>query len=207
MDNAFSTYWYSLSKDAPGKEWWKAKPTHPAVYRALGIRADDHGAVYACAPFRLHQTEQGHRILAAYPAPRLFDTPDHHWLGIDTVISWDPVRDQASVMGDESPQIVGAMTEQANRLFASPRSFFQQWASRRAQFAVRRQEAAKGHWHIAPREVDEVPGGLVIGATADIAWSPSALPEHIECVGINPAIVNKAIMRAARLPRATGGVS
>lgn len=207
MDNALSTYWYSLSKDSAGKTWWKSKSSHPATYNALQISADDLGAVYACAPFRIRQTEAGPRILAAYPAPRLFDQPDYHWLGIEAVIVWDPDKDHATVLDDDRPQIVGDVSDDANRLFSSPRAFFQAWAMRRAQFAVKRQEIRKRAWHIAPTERDEIPGGLVIGAAADIHWQPSLLPEHIECVGISPQVVNRAIMKAARLPRATGAVS
>ncbi|CDO38914.1 hypothetical protein [Novosphingobium sp. KN65.2] len=202
--NEFSAYWYALSKDTPAKTWWRCPPMHDSVYSALGIRKSDTGAIYACAPFRRHPA--GH-ILAAYPAPRLFDEPDHNWLGIETVIEWHPGKDAAEVVGDPTPQIVGHMTEEANGLFSSPRRFFQQWAAKRAQFAVQRQNAAKGLWHIAPAERDEIPGGLVIGATADIRWHPSAMPTDIQCFGLNPTIINKAILRAARLPRARGGTA
>lgn len=205
MDNTLSAYWFSLSKELPAKTWWRLPPLAPAVYRALKISSADLGAVYACSPFRLQKMEEGARILAAYPAPRVFDEPDHHWLGIATVIAWDPVTDRASIVGDDAPQIVGQLTDEANGLFSSPRAFFQAWCQRRAQFAVQRREARLGSWKAIPKERDEIPGGLVIGATSDIRWQPSILPETIRCVGINPQVINKAILRAARLPRALGG--
>lgn len=203
--NALSTFWYRIDKDAPGKVWWHCPLRRDAIYRALGINPTDHGATYAVAPFRLHRSDDGVRVLAAYPAPKLLGTPDYHWLNIETVISWNPLDDRAEILGDTAPQIVGQLTDEANGLFSSPRSFFQAWCQRRAQFAVLRQETAKQPWHATPAERDEIPGGLVIGATADIHWQPGLLPETIQCVGINPTVVNKAIIRAARLPRALGG--
>lgn len=203
--NAWSAYHYALGRDTPGKVWWNCPPLHAATFRALQIDRGDEAAIYACAPFRIHKAEDGVRIIAAYPAPALFGTPDHHWLGIETVISWDPLTDAAAVLGDEHPQIIGHLTDEANHLFSSPKAFFQHWAMNRARFAVKRREAVRGSWKAIPKERDEVPGGLVIGATNDIRWQPSALPETIRCVGINPQVVNKAIMRAARLPRALGG--
>ena len=203
--NALSTFWYRIDKDAPGKVWWHCPLRRDAIYRAIGINPADNGACYAISPFRLYRSDTGVRVLAAYPAPRCFDEPDHHWLAIEQVISWNPLDDRAEILGDAAPQIVGHLTDEANGLFSSPRKFFQAWCQRRAQFAVQRQEARKQPWHAIPAERDEIPGGLVIGATADIHWQPSLLPQTIQCVGINPAIVNKAIMRAARLPRALGG--
>lgn len=207
MDNALSAYFFALGKDTPARTWFYLPPVHASIYRALGIRPDDFGATYACAPFRLSKAAERTTVWAAYPCPAFLDHSEDVWFGVETVIEWDPVKDTATIIGDTAPQIVGNLTEEANRLFSSPRQFFQQWAMRRAAFAMQRQEARQKSWHIVPQERDEIPGGLVIGATKDIRWQPSAMPEHIQCVGIDPTIINKAILRAARLPRATGGAA
>lgn len=203
--NALSSYWFALSRDCPGKTWWRAKANHPLMFEALRISAEDGAAIYACAPFRAIMSEQGPRVLAAYPAPRLFDEPDYHWLGIDTVISWNPQADTAEVLGDTAPQIVGNLSDETNVIFASPRAFFQQWARRRAQFLTHRQQASSHQWNKPPVERDEVPGVLMIGAPADIRWRPHEMPSEIQCSGVNPAIINREMLKAARVPRAFGG--
>ncbi len=205
--NAWSTYWFSMDRDCPGKTWWNCPPTHPAIYRALGISSDDLGAVYACAPLRIHRSECGVRILAAYPAPRLFDAPDNDWLGIHSVIAWNPVDNTAAVMGDPVPQLVGNLSDDANIIFGSPLTFFRHWASRRAQFSVMRSETAARAWAKAPAERDEAPGVLMIGSATEIKWKPALMPIEIQCSGVNPAIINKQLLKAARVPRARGSAS
>lgn len=199
IDNSLSEYWFALSKDAPGKAWWNAAPLHPATYRALRIDPKDTCAVYAVHPFRLARIDDRPTVLAAYPAPRILDDPEHEWLGIETVIAWDPVSDRAMVVGDDSAQLVGNLSDDANTIFASPRAFFQGWAIRRAQFAVQRQQARQ--WDAKPSERDEVPGALLIGAMADVTLKPGTMPEHIQCQGLDPKALNRAILKAARLPR------
>lgn len=197
--NALSTYWYMIGKDCPAKTWWNLPVKHRAVNRALGIRPDDYGAVYALAPFRLQKSEDGARILAAWPAPALFDEPDFEWLGIEQVIAWDPVTDTATIVGDPAPQLAGRLDEENNVVFTSPRGFFQQWAARRARFAVERRTAKQGKWHIAPKERDCVPGALLIGDVAKIRWQPASLPSDLQCVGIDPNEVrsNRATLENA----------
>jgi hypothetical protein len=165
------------------------------------------GAVYACSPFRLSRTEKGPRILAAYPAPRDLDEPDCDWLCIHTVISWNPVDDTAEVLGDPSPQIVGNLSDAANVIFASPRAFLQHWARRRGQYLARRAQAKANHWNKAPIEEDETPGVLMIGAPAEIRWRPSEMPADIQCAGVNPAVINRELLKAARVPRARGSAT
>jgi hypothetical protein len=203
IDNSVSEYLYALRKDCPGKTWWNADFVNRApVYRALRINQEEEGAGYAITPFRVHNLNGRWLILAAYPAPHVFEpTPD--WFEIDTVIAWDPNSDAASLLGDPVPQLAGNLTEQANQIHASPRAFFQAWAMRRAQFATQRQTAQERRWHISPRERDDVPGALLIGELAKVRLNPSDMPAHIECVGVDPKELNKAIMRAARLPRAS----
>lgn len=206
MDNSLSTYWYALSKDCPAKAWWDIDHMtgRAAIYRALRIAPTDHAAAYACSPFRLHKGPGSVRVLAAWPAPVVFDDPDPDWLGIESVISWNPIDDSAEVMGDPSPQTIGTMSDDANVIFASPLAFFQQWAIRRAQYIVARAMAGQQRWNKAPRERDEVPGVLMIGAPTDIRWRPSVMPTDIRCVGVNPAVINKELLKAARVPRARG---
>lgn len=205
--NAVSAYQFAIDKDCPGKIWWKCRYTHPSVFRALCINPDDHGAVYACSPFRICMTDKGARVLAAYPAPKDLDEPDCDWLGIHTVISWNPVDDTAEVLGDPQPQIVGNLSDSTNVIFASPRAFFQHWARRRGQYLARRAQAKANHWNKAPVEEDETPGVLMIGAPADIRWRPSEMPADIQCAGVNPAVINKVLLKAAHVPRARGGTA
>jgi len=203
IDNSLSEWLFAIKKDSPGKTWWNAQSLHDATYRALRIDRTEFGANYAAHPFRLARVDAKAVVLAALPAPKLFDGPDLDWLAIETVIAWDPVHDTASVLGDPAPQIVGALSDDANALFASPRTFFQGWAVRRAQFAMQRSQARTKSWHAIPKERDETPGALLIGELGKVQLRPTEMPEHIETVGIDPRELNKAIMRAARLPRAT----
>jgi hypothetical protein len=205
--NAVAAYEFAMSKDCPAKAWWNCRPTHPAVYNCLNISADAEGAVYACAPFRACRTERGSRIIAAYPAPRIFDQPDTDWLCIHAVIAWNPVDDTAEVLGDPAPQIVGHLSDETNVIFASPRAFLQHWARRRGQYLARRQKAKQGAWNKPPAEQDEVPGVLMIGAPADIRWRPSEMPSDIQCAGVSPAVINKELLKAAKVPRARGGTA
>jgi len=77
---------------------------------------------------------------------------------------------------------------------------FTAWAVERAQFFARWCATRKGAWaHPAP-ERDLAPGKLVLGDLAKISWV--GLPDTIHARGINPATLNKAILRQARLPRA-----
>lgn len=206
--NAASIYFHALRKDCPGKLWWQLDHMdgRAAIYKALRIDPADHGAAYALVPFRVYRSPETGKasVLAAYPAPRAFDLEANDWLDVATVIAWNPVKDTARVLGDATPQLVGALDDDANAIFASPRAFFQAWAQRRAAFAVSRQTARQKAWHAIPAERDEVPGALMIGTPAAIRWNPAALPAHIECRGIDPAQINRAILRAARLPRVTG---
>jgi hypothetical protein len=204
--NALSSFWYQLDKDSPGKVWWHCPITHKAVNRALGISADEAGSVYACAPFRLHRSEEGVRVLAAYPAPAIFEE-GAAWLDIETVISWNPVDDTAVVVGDPAPQIVGNLSADTNVIFASPRAFFQHWARRRAQYLTARNISRAQQWNRLAAEQDETPGVLMIGAPADIHWRPSTMPAEIKCAGVNPAIINRELLKAARVPRAVGGMT
>lgn len=207
MDNSLSAYWYALSRETPGKAWWRGKFHVAAIARALRINPLEHGAIYAMTPFRLVRIEDKPLILAAHPAPCAFDPIDTDWLNIETVMVWNPVDDTAYILGDVAAQLVGNLTDDANQIHASPRAFFQSWAMRRAGFAIQRQSLHGKSWTTVPTERDEVPGALVIGDLTKITLSPSALPQHIECVGIDPKDFNRAIMRAARLPRATASAS
>lgn len=200
--NYASSYLHAVGKDSPGKHWWNLPFDHPAIARALQIDRGADMAPFALMPFRYAKTEKGHRILAAYPCPRSIGASiDHDWLGIEAVIAWDPVGNTAEVEGDIHPQLVGDMRDDSAALFADPRAFFVEWARRRAAFAVRFQEAVRSAWTAKPAEPDLVPGALMIGKPEAIAWAPSALPEAIRCVGVDPVRVNKAILRSARLPR------
>lgn len=200
--NAASIWLYGLSKDCPAKTWWDAEPTHPAVYRALRINKDEWPAVYACAPFRLARVDGAPVILAAYPAPRLFDDLDTDWLGIEQVLCWNPANDTFSILDEHSPALFGRVD--GDTIFGDARSFLQQWAAKRAAFAAVRHDAKDKRWHITPTEADEAPGPLVVGDLTKIRWPLHEMPESIECMGVDPKAVNRAILKSARLPRAFG---
>lgn len=201
--NAVSAHWHSMEKLTPAKQWWGLDVYHPAVGRALRIDRTQDGGAYALLPFRFCRYDGKPLILAAYPCPPLLSV-DADWLQISAVIAWDPVSDTAHVLDGDGPQLVGRLTDFSNEIHGSPRAFFQAWAIRRAAFAVQWQTAKSRRWDAVPTEREEVPGALVIGDISKIPLAPSLMPTHLECVEIDPKIVNRAIMRAARLPRATG---
>lgn len=200
-DNALSILWHSRAKDCPGKTWWNAPPVHQAVARALRIDPAQDGAVYALAPFRYARIDGKHTILAAWPAPRIFDPVDDDWLGIEQVIAWDPVTNNATILDDDGAQLVGPLTEETATIYADPRAFLTDWAKRRAGFAIQRQAARQGTWAARPGEHDAAPGALIVGDLKKIRWPIATMPRDLTIVGADPREINKAILRAARLPR------
>lgn len=205
--NELSAKLYALEKDTPGKVWSAATEGHPAIARALRVNPTEDGACFALTPFRLARMEQGHRILAAYPAPRMLGPLDLHHDGIEQVIAWGPVSNSATLLADPDAQLVGRWIDSdAGTLFADPRAFFQAWAMERAAFYVRWREAALKEWSAPPQELDLVPGKLIVGDAAKVRWNPSAMPGALNCVGIDPAKLNKLLLRAAHVPRCHAGM-
>lgn len=201
VQNIVSAHQHALSKDTPAKTWWHADYAHPAIARALHVDPGQLGARYALAPFRLWKDGERHLILAAYPAPRCLGPVDWDWLGIQSVIAWEPRTDAAFVLGDPVAQLVGTFANQP-ALYASPRDFFTDWMRARAEFFVRWLNSRRGEWAHGATERDDLPGMLAIGPLDQIRWNPSSMPENIECVGLDPAVLNRALLRAARVPRA-----
>lgn len=208
MANADVMMMRAAEQASPQKAWFDASLDHrAAIYRALQISPSEEYAAYAIAPFRMARNEDGAwRVLAAWPCPPLFTADIWDWLNIDEVIEWNPTSDTAIVLGDPVPQIVGNLSDDANQIHASPRAFFQQWAIRRARFCATR-EKFSNHWTKPPAERDEAPGALVIGDLAKIKVNPATMPEHIECHGVDARDLNRAILRAAHLPRAIDAAS
>lgn len=205
--NDFIATMHARDKDSPAKMWWNVDSVHAAVYRALRIDPADPTARFACEPFRYIKHDGRHVILVAWPTPRILGPIDDDWLAIEDVIAWDPVSNTATSLVDDHPHIFGAFRDDAQALYADPRAFFQAWAMARAQFAVRHRQMRGKDWHAIPQEHDLVPGALVIGDLGRVRWAPSVLPDHIECVGMDPREVNRAILKAARLPRASASSS
>lgn len=201
IDNSLAARWFALSKDSPAKLWWHSPLWNDATGRALGLDRAECAGVYALAPFRIARIDGKALVLAAYPAPRIFAPVDEDWLDIETVIAWNPLDDTAIVLGDPVPQIVGTFAEDAT-LYASPREFFQRWAQKRAAYAVQRQACADNEWSAPPVEADLAPGALIIGNFNEIRWQTHNLPRDLECVGVDARLINRAILRAANLPRA-----
>lgn len=201
--NDLSAYLYAMDRDTPAKTWADAEIWHPAIGRQLRIDRAEDGGVYALAPFRLAKIGESHRILAAWPAPHILTaTPDDH-LVIKTVIAWNPVENTAEALGDPEPQLIGRFPDpDSSALFADPRAFFQAWAISRAAFFVRWRNAMAKDLTKPPTETDLIPGCLISGDIEKVRF-PADLPSHIDCIGIDPRTVNKAIFKAVRLPRVT----
>lgn len=208
LNDLFATL-HARSKDSPAKTWWHAPALHPALFRALRLAREEEGAIFAALPFRLHRSEAGVRILAAFPAPRILaPNDDDDWLNIETVLSWDPVTDTAEIMGDTGPALTGAIPPDTDSLpiFASPYAFFRALAEARAQWIVRR-SAVGGDWRRKPPEPDLTPGLLLIGAPDKVRWPLHAMPEHVVAHGIDAQALNRALLRQARVPRASAAPS
>lgn len=191
---------HAREKDGPGKTWWNAQAGHPAIYRALKVDPNEFGAFYAILPFRLARIEGQPRILAAHPCPLTLGPIDEDWLSIEAVISWNPVDNTATVLRDKTPQLVGDLNEPV--LFGDPFAFFRSWVEARAAFAMHRSHTAGKEWASPPTEYGTAPGALIVGDADKIRWAPSAMPRDLAVVGIDPIKINRAILRAANLPRA-----
>lgn len=204
--NALVALVHARAKDCPALTWWNAEALHPATFRALRIDPAEFGAVYAAHPFRLARIDGKPLILAAHPAPLVLGPVDDDHLAIEAVIAWNPVDNFAFVLGDETPQLVGAITDEAPTLFASPFAFFRAWIEARAAFAMLRSQLVGKDWMARPTEQGTAPGALMAGPVEAIRWNPASLPRDLTCVGADPAHINRAILRAARLPRVTNSM-
>jgi hypothetical protein len=202
--NYLAAYWRDIGRDTPAKAWWHLPFNHPAIGRALRIDRTQPGATYALAPFRYLKDGDRHLILAAYPCPHVFAPIDHDWLGIETVLSWEPATGKVEVLTDKRPQLFGQLTEDDNTVFADPRAFFTAWMRARAWYASARQQAFNARWHAVPPERDTLPGALIVGDPDAIHWPTVTMPRHLQCVGIDPKRVNRAILKSASLPMCIG---
>ncbi len=202
--NYYRSYRRDIERETPAKTWWYLPFDHAAIARALRIDRTQPGATYALAPFRYMRDGARHLILAAYPCPHAFAPCDLDWLGIETVMAWEPATGKVEVLTDDRPQLVGRLTEDDNTVFADPRAFFTAWMRARAWYATARQQAAYQTWTAVPPELDVLPGALIIGDPDAVQWPTATMPRHIQCVGIEPKRVNRAILKSACLPMCTG---
>jgi hypothetical protein len=203
--NAFIIEQRSLAKDSPAKTWWHLPHDHPAIARALRIDRTQDGAWYALMPFRYAKINDRHLILAAYPVPRIFETLDPDWLGIDAVLAWDPATNAVEVMGEPGThELVGRVTEMDSTIYADPRAFFTAWMRQRAWYIAARKEASQRAFAAIPKEPDLLPGVLIVGDPEKVAWPLHSMPERFTCVGIDPKRVNRAILKFAKLPMCAG---
>lgn len=142
-------------------------------------------------------------ILAAWPAPRMLGPFDWDWLNIAAVIAWDPVADTASLLGDTGPQLIGAFTDDdAGTIYGQPRMFFTDWLRARAAFFARWCQSRQGKWAHGVSEPDLIPGVLAAGDLEAIRWRPTAMPADLTVIGIDPARLNRLLLKSARIPRA-----
>lgn len=203
--NYLQAYWRDIARDGWAKTWWNLPFNHPAIGRALRIDRTQVGATYALAPFRYFKDESGrHLILAAHPCPQVFVPADLDWLGIETIVAWEPTTGKVEVLTDDRPQLFGRLTEDDNTVFDDPRAFFTAWMKARAWYSSARQQAASAKWSATPPERDVLPGALIIGDAEAVHWPTVTMPRHIQCVGIDPKRVNRAILKSASLPMCTG---
>jgi hypothetical protein len=202
--NAFIIEQHSIAKDCPAKTWWHLAHDHPAIARALRIERAESSAWYALAPFRYAKIDGRHLILAAHPPPRIFEALDPDWLGIETVIAWEPTTGAVMVMDDDRPQIVGTVTETDATIYADPRAFFTAWMRQRAWYFTARVQAMARKFAAIPAEPDLLPGALIVGDPDKIAWPIHSMPDRFTCVGIDPKTVNRAILKFAKLPMCAG---
>jgi hypothetical protein len=199
-NNIVSAHFHALERDTPAKTWWNADANHPAIARALRIDRQALGAPYALIPFRLWNDGERHVILAAHPTPRCLGPVDLDWLGIESVIAWDPRKDTATLLPADDALVGNFGATDAGTLFASPRDFFTEWMRARAAFFVRWCESRRGEWAHGAIEFDLAPGKLIVGDVEKTTLS--GLPETLHCRGIAPQQVNRAIIKRANLPRA-----
>lgn len=199
-ENIIAAHDFALAKDTPAKTWWNADANHPAIARALRIDRSAEGAPYALLPFRLWNDGERHVILAAHPAPRCLGPVDIDWLGIESVIAWDPRTDKATLMPADNALVGNFGADHTGTLFASPRDFFTEWMRARAAFFVRWCQSRRGEWAHGATEFDEAPGKLIVGELE--RCDLTGLPTTIHARGVSPQAVNRAILKRAHLPRA-----
>ena len=193
---------HARKKPGPAKTWYAQPHDHPAIARALQIDRDDLGGTYALLPFRYGKLAGQHRIMAAWPTPRVLTEIDEDWLNIEQVIAWCPVSGRVEFVGNPSTKLAGPINRDTTVIYADPRKFFADWAIARAAFYVEWREATMHTWQALPKERDLAPGLLMTGKPADVRWPVHTLPETLKCVGVDPREINRAILRAAKLPRA-----
>lgn len=201
--NLIAAHQHGLAKNTPAKTWWNSLAFHPAIFRALRMDRAELGALFAAQAFRLARTEAGARILVAFPAPRILGPVDTDWLGIETVLSWDPVTDTAEVLGEEGSAIVGTIPADCTELsiHASPYAFLRALAEERACWSVSRNNGFRP-WERKPIEPRFSPGLLLIGDADEVRWPRHAMPESIIAHGIDAKALNRALIRQARVPHA-----
>lgn len=200
--NLHSARQYDLKAESPAKAWWEADEWHDAIGRALQVDRSQHGGVYALAPFRILKVGDKYVVAAAWPCPRILENLTEDWLGIQDVIAWNPKDNTTEILGEAQPATVGKFDETNPTLFGDTRSFFIAWAQARAAHFQRWLDSRKGKWSHPTPEHDLIPGKLVVGNIDKVRWKPSTLPENFACVGINADRLNRALFKAARLPRA-----
>lgn len=191
-----------LERDTPGKTFWNAKDSHPAIYRALKMDRTEIGAVFAAAAFRLHIADDGATVLFASPSLRILEDQDEDWLAIEDVLSWDPISDTATILGDPGQKLFGhSDPTQPLHIFASPFAYLRHIAEARAQWFVH-WRTIKSEWRAA-HEPERIPGLLLIGNVDEVRWPRHDMPNDITVHGIDARALNSALIRQAGIPRVT----
>jgi len=199
--NAKSQFFYQLHKDTPGK-FWALKCKSPllddlsfkSLAKVLNLDANDPMTGPAVYHMRLGKVDDVYQIVTPYPIPNIEDGTH---LDIDQVLLWNPKTNQISIMGDDTPQIFGAVTD---KIYGDPKRFLQDWACNLAMQFTAHKSQRDQKWKSAPQEVDCCPGALIVGDLAKIRWPLMDMPKRIECFDIDAKKVSSAILKSANLP-------
>lgn len=200
----------ALAKDTPGKAWADADP---AVGRASIARLSDiegHPAAwYATLPFRTLRYDDRDWIAAAVGSERLLawkqQDAGHRWchLDITDVILWDPLKNEARIMGEHpsSPRIVTPARRERLAVYAAPDAFFSAWAARRIEALVHHQSMTATHGALDYEDShNEMPGALIVGDIGRATWPACDAAQVAPAAGCDPDALRDCIMRSAGLP-------
>lgn len=198
-------------RETPARAWsesWSVAD-RPVICRHLRIDHADPLALYATFPFRIIRPD-GERpwIAAATGCPRVFDARSlSSWehFDIHDVILWNPRSGEVRVAGDPGASLVECADYDGGRhvIYADGFAFFRAWADRRAMIGAGIMTARQSKHAIIPSEPADngMPGTLVIGDLNKVHWRDLSATVLVAGPGIDPAALNRAVFRAARLPR------
>ena len=193
---------------SPGDIWLRAsyRRGRAAIFDALGIAPGPYTA-YACAPFQLIEAD-GAWIGGAVGCPPALNaeaaiawSPDD----ISDVVLWNPRTNATRLLCEpaSTSSVIGAAEAETAFVYGDTRAFFRAWAESRAETLAAVRAARADPTRINPTEPRDggLPGLLVVGDIAKAQWRGVTASTLIAGPGIDRDALNRAIFRAARLPR------